>query len=92
MLELNLMRLTRKYTNVEEQEKMIRREYHKIEADMAEKDRFLQERISKLKEWKARAMQQLQFLFSKLRMAVPMTEFQIQAKELEVAEQRCNDF
>ena len=57
ILDLNLLRLTRKYTNLEEQEKMLRREYHKIEADTAEKDRFLQERISKLKEWKAKAMQ-----------------------------------
>lgn len=36
---------------------MLRREYHNKDADMAEKDRFVQERINKLKEYKARAIQ-----------------------------------
>lgn len=51
---------------------------------MAEKDRFVQDRINKLKEWKARAIQQLRFLFSKLRMAVPLTEFQGIENELDI--------
>ena len=38
---MNLLRLTRKYTNLEEQERMIRREYNKIDTENAEKDRFL---------------------------------------------------
>ena len=63
ILDLNLLRLSRKYTNLEEQEKMLRREYHAKDSDMAEKDRFVQERINSLKEWKANAMTQLQFLF-----------------------------
>ena len=54
---------------------MLRREYHNKDEDMAEKDRFVQYRINKLKEWKARAVQQLKFLFGKLRIAVPMTEY-----------------
>jgi hypothetical protein len=36
------MRLTRKYQSLEEQEKMLRREYHNKDADMAEKDTFVQ--------------------------------------------------
>lgn len=56
LLDLNLLRLTRKYSNLEEQEKMLRREYHAKDSDMAEKDRFVQERINSLKEWKANAM------------------------------------
>ena len=63
ILDLNLLRLTRKYSNLEEQEKMLRREYHAKDSDMAEKDRFVQERINNLKEWKVNAMTQLQFLF-----------------------------
>ena len=54
---------------------MLRREYHNKESDVAEKDKFVQGRINKLKEWKARAIQQLKFLFGKLRMAVPLTEY-----------------
>lgn len=41
ILDLNLLRLTRKYSNLEEQEKMLRREYHAKDSDMAEKDRFV---------------------------------------------------
>ena len=57
ILDLNLLRLTRKYQSLEEQERMLRREYHNKDADIAEKDVFVQERISKLKEWKVRAIQ-----------------------------------
>ena len=41
ILDLNLMRLTRKFTHLEEQEKMLRKEYHAKDADMAEKDLFV---------------------------------------------------
>jgi hypothetical protein len=70
------LRLTRKYQIITEQEELLRREYHNKEAELAEKDRFVQLRINMLKEWKARAIQQLKFLFTKLRLAVPKTEFQ----------------
>ena len=91
LLDLNLLRLTRKYSNLEEQEKMLRREYHAKDSDMAEKDRFVQERINSLKEWKANAMTQLQFLFQKLRIAVPISELQSKNKQLEIITQRVND-
>ena len=51
---------------------------------MADKDKFVQERINSLKEWKANAMTQLQFLFQKLRIAVPMSELQSANKQLEI--------
>lgn len=41
ILDLNLLRLTRKYKNLNEQEKMLRREYHAKDSDMAEKDKFV---------------------------------------------------
>jgi len=71
ILDINLLRLTRKYQSLQEQEQLIRQAYHNYDADMAEKDRFVQWRINKLKDWKARAIQQLKFLFGKLRCAVP---------------------
>lgn len=56
IFEINLLRLTRKYQCLEEQERLLRREYHAKDEDMAEKDRFTHQRINSLKEWKARAM------------------------------------
>lgn len=92
ILDLNLLRLTRKYKNLAEQEKMLRREYHAKDSDMAEKDKFVQERINSLKEWKANAMTQLNFLFQKLRIAVPISELQAANKQLEIEKQRTSDF
>lgn len=59
---------------------------------MAEKDKHVMWRINQLKEWKARAIQQLKFQHEKLRIAVPMSEYDIVAKEVELAKQRTNDF
>jgi hypothetical protein len=56
LLEVNLLRLTRKYQTLAEQEELIRREFHNKEADMAEKDKFVCQRINDLKTWKARAL------------------------------------
>ena len=59
LLDMNLLRLTRKYNNLDEQEKMLRREYHNRDLDQAEKDLFLQKRIQDLKKWKAMALTQM---------------------------------
>jgi len=45
-----------------------------------------------LKEWKARAIQQLKFLFNKLRLAVPLTEYQNVQSESEVLKQKNADY
>jgi hypothetical protein len=39
---VNFLQLTRKYSILEEQEKMIRRQYHDKDEQMGEKDIFLQ--------------------------------------------------
>lgn len=41
LLDINLLRLTRKYQTLAEQEDLLRREYHNREADLGEKDRFV---------------------------------------------------
>ncbi len=51
------MKLTRKYQTIAEQEELLRRNFHSIEADLAEKDMHLHNRINKLKVWKAKAIQ-----------------------------------
>jgi hypothetical protein len=61
ILDVNLLKLTRKYQSLEEQFKLLNREYHAKDQDTAEKDLFTQWRINSLKEWKARAIQQLKF-------------------------------
>ena len=38
ILDVNLLRLTRKYQSLEEQEKLLRREFHSKDDDAAEKD------------------------------------------------------
>jgi septal ring factor EnvC (AmiA/AmiB activator) len=38
ILDVNLLRLTRKYQSLEEQEKLLRREFHNKDDDAAEKD------------------------------------------------------
>lgn len=59
---------------------------------MAEKDTFVQLRINKLKEWKARAIQQLKFLFAKLRLAVPKSEYQTVQAENEILKLKNADY
>ena len=59
---------------------------------MGEKDRFVQQRINSLKEWKARALQQIKFLFTKLRLAVPRTEFEGVQGENEIFRQKNADY
>ena len=71
---------------------MLRREYHNKDADSAEKDTFIQRKINNLKEWKASAMTQLQFLYQKLRIAVPISELQAANKKCESETQRANDY
>lgn len=92
ILDINLLRLTRKYQTLAEQEDLLRREYHNREADLGEKDRFVQQRINSLKEWKAKAIQQLKFPFTKLRLAVPLTEFQSIQSENDILKQKNADY
>lgn len=87
-LDTNLLRCSRKYTIIQEQWTMLRREYHNKDRDMAERDVYVQERINKLKEWKASAMIQLKLLFEKLQQAVPISELKIKYSELEIEKTR----
>ena len=50
LLEVNLLRLSRKYECLQSEEKDLRQAYHGFEAEHAEKDVIVQRRIGKLKE------------------------------------------
>ena len=76
IVESNLLRLTKKYTILEEQEKMLRRDFHNKDLDQATKDIDLQQRINDLKRWKAEALSQMQMMFQKLRNAVPLEQLE----------------
>lgn len=41
ILDINLLRTSRRLQTIEEQEQILRREYHNQEAEMSEKDRFI---------------------------------------------------
>jgi chromosome segregation ATPase len=91
-LDINLVKLTRKYQTLAEQEDLLRRDYHSREADLADKDVHVQTRINELKKWKAKAIQQIKFLFTKLRLAVPLTEYQGIQSENDLLKQRNADY
>ena len=48
--------------------------YHNLEKDYEEKDTLIEEKLGKLKEWKARALHELKYLYHKLRESVPLLD------------------
>lgn len=76
LLEVNLLRLSRKYECLQSEEKDLRLAYHGFEAEHAEKDVIVQRSIGKLKEWRVSATYQLKFLFKQLRNSVPIDKYE----------------
>ena len=56
MNEVNLMKMNRKYQALDEQWKLLSRDYHARDGELAEKDVFVQQRINALKKWKTEAL------------------------------------
>ena len=56
ILDVNLLKLSRKYQCLEEQWKLLYREYHSKDNDIADKDVAMMYRIQKLQEWKSNAI------------------------------------
>lgn len=69
------MIVSRKYNVLEEQERMIRRQYHDKDEQMGEKDIFVQQRVNDLRKWKEMAILQLNMLFNKLKNATPTADY-----------------
>lgn len=91
MLEVNLIRMTRKYQALEEQEQLLRRNYRNVEQEMSEMEVGCLQRINQLKEWKRNATYQLKQLYEQLRVAVPLAENEGVTKELELLKQKFGD-
>jgi hypothetical protein len=75
----------------------LREAYKKMEEDFTEREVFLTGRISKLKEWQGRAINELKFLTNKLKFAVPLTEYERTNTQMELYKgktadlmERCN--
>lgn len=83
--EINLMKMSRKYAALDEQWKLLSRDYHARDVELAEKDVFVQERINSLKKWKTEAILELRLLFDKLKHAVPVTEFDEKCRKLNIS-------
>lgn len=92
LLEVNLLRLSRKYECLQSEEKDLRQAYHGFEAEHAEKDVIVQRRIGKLKEWRVSATYQLQFLFKQLRNSVAIDKFEQIEHSLEILREKQADW
>lgn len=91
LLEVENFKLAKKYAIISEQEKQLRDAYHKIEEGFTEREKYASERITKLKEWQIKAINEMKFLYSKFRDAVPLGEYQIISKELFIYKQKFAD-
>ena len=76
--------MSRKYSALHEQWKLLSREYHSQDGDLADKDVFVQQRINSLKKWKTEALLQLRLLFDKLKEAVPVSEYDEMSRQLNI--------
>lgn len=91
LLDVNNLRLARKYDCLMSEEKDLREAYHTFEAEHAEKDVAVQKRLGKLGEWKVRASMQLQFLFKQLRNSVSLEDFELlQMQQQALREKQAN--
>jgi hypothetical protein len=59
LMDVNNIRLARKYECLLAEEKELRQAYHSIEVEHAEKDVLVQAKLGKLKEWKVGATMQM---------------------------------
>jgi len=91
LLEVENFKLAKKYGIISEQEKQLREAYHKIEEGFTERERYASERITKLKEWQIKAINEIKFLYNKFRDAVPLGEYQNISKELFIYKQKFAD-
>jgi len=91
LLEVENFKLTKKYAIISEQEKQLREAYHKVEEGFTERERYASERITKLKEWQIKAINEIKFLYSKFKDAVPLGEYQNISKDLTIYKQKFAD-
>lgn len=92
LLEVNLLRLSRKYECLLSEEKDLRQAYHGFEAEHAEKDVIVQRTIGKLKEWRVSATYQLKFLFKQLRNSIPIDKYEQVEHHLDILREKQSEW
>lgn len=88
-MEAENFKLNKIYRIIDDQEKQLRIAYKKIEEDSTDREMFLTQRISKLKEWQLRAIKELKFLSKKLKYAVPLTEYEKVCSQFHTYKNKC---
>lgn len=91
LIEVENFKMAKKYAIIAEQEKQLRDAYHKVEEGFTERERYASERITKLKEWQIQAINELKFLYSKFKDAVPLGDYQNVSRELFIYKQKFAD-
>jgi hypothetical protein len=76
LLDVNNIRLARKYECLVQEEQEIRKAYYAIEGEHSEKDVLTQKTIGKLREWRVGSTLQLQYLLKTVKSSVPFAEFE----------------
>lgn len=84
ILEVNMIQATRKYQNLDEKERLLRRNYEMVHAQMSEMQVECQERICELKAWKSNAIFQMKGAYEQLKTAYPEAEYQRLEGELKL--------
>ena len=88
ILEVMMMKLSRKYLTLEQEYKLLRSQYMNIEADSVLKEKQLVERIKKLQVWKTKAILEMKYLFANLKKSVPLVRYEKQNRELTVYKEK----
>lgn len=91
ILEVNMIQATRKYQNLEEKEKLLRRNYEMVDVQMSEMQVECQERINELKKWKSNAVFQMKGLYERLKTSYPEAEYQSLEDELKLLRNKYAD-
>ena len=92
ILEFNLSKISQKYTQLEEQERMLRTAYHQVEPEYAERVSELTERVVKLQNWKREALYNLRFMFHKLRESVGVKKYENLVHEFSILKEKMEHF
>jgi len=91
ILDVNLIRLSRKYDCLFEEEKVLRDAYNKAETNNADKIEYLNEKLFGLIEWRSKASKQLEILLEFEKNSFPADERNNLLTKLELMTNRYSD-
>ena len=74
MMDVNLIKLARKYDCLNEEYKTLQSSYKRIEAEFTEKEQDLLEKLYRTIEWKRRAQQQMRILLTAQQKSISLEE------------------